>query len=316
MQLQIGQGKHWNVYTHSFLYYGINEATNRFQARLADGKSTSERLVDGVYNPCLPGGSSQRIRTNIHVDDRGIETWDHTEKYASGTGYFEANLVNNEDAADYEKCSSSVKELLHLEQNAWCNFDHRGDCSFAGVYQPILPSQQEYMTFSNYYDIAREFLNLPERFSIGELKNATRYACSLSKEETIAFNDGRIGEDEVESYCFRSVYALELLQGYGFREEDHISAASVVEGHKLGWAIGAMLYEINTLPWRYDKPEVSTTSYDDDRYDGGFNILKWELVSVFLLVLFAVVLYRRRQRTPMHDYESVKEVQESVQQNV
>ena len=302
------------MYTHSFLYYGINEATHRFQARLAADKSAEERLVQGVYNPCLPGGSArQEIRTNIHLDQGGMETWKYTEKYPSGTGFYQAYLMNDNDAADYDKCSALVKELLHLEQNDWCNFDHRGDCSFAGVYQPKLPTQQEYMGFSNYYHVAREFLKLPERFSIGDLHNATKHACSLSKKETLQFNDGRIDENEVESYCFRSVYTLELLRGYGFGDEDHISAARVVKGHKLGWAVGAILYEINTLPWQYEKQEPKLIAFDDPKYEGGFDVLLWELLAVILLVVFAGVLYLRRRRDPReYEYEPVKDVQLNV----
>jgi Golgi nucleoside diphosphatase len=65
-KLQIGQAKHWNVYTHSFLYNGMNDAITRFQSRLAAEKSADERLISGIYNPCLPGGTSVDIRTNIH----------------------------------------------------------------------------------------------------------------------------------------------------------------------------------------------------------------------------------------------------------
>ena len=317
-KLQIGQGKHWNVYTHSYLFYGINEATNRFEARLAHGKSASDRLVEGVYNPCLPGGSSRTIRTNIHEDENGMETWDYDPNSALQNGFYQAILKNEEKASNYERCNSLVRELLHMEQNAWCNFDHKGDCSFAGVYQPKLPAQSEqfgeFLAFSNYVRVW-DFLDLPERASIKQLENATKYACSMSKEETLDFNNGRIDTNTAEQYCFRSVYAMNLLKGYGFQDQDYITAKKVINGHKVGWAIGAMIYEINALPWEYEKPEYRPViSLDNFDYkDEGFNWLRYELISVALLFGFAAFLYRQRQRstnTKMYEYEPVKDVEQ------
>lgn len=204
-KLQIGQAKHWNgrcirvlvcslcqsptskhpcnttsvshlvltcrspVYAHSFLFYGMKEAIDRFQARLTSGKSSEERLVEGVYNPCMPGGSKVEMRTNIHLDKHGVESWNFTQKYPSGNGYYQAFLKNNNATADVDTCMELTKDLLHLEKNDWCDFAH-GDCSFAGIYQPDLPNQHDdvfggFIAFSNYYHVWK-FLKLPE---IGKL---------------------------------------------------------------------------------------------------------------------------------------------------
>ena len=313
-KLQIGQGKHWNVYTHSHLFYGINEATNRFEARLAHGESTSDRLIKGVSNPCLPGGSQRQIRTDIHINENGIETWDFDPNSGLQNGFYQAILKNEEKTSDYETCNTLVRQLLHMEQNAWCNFDHKGDCSFAGVYQPKLPAQSErfgeFLAFSNYVRIW-DYLELPERASIGQLENATKHVCSMSKEETFEFNNGRVDTDAAEQSCFRSVYAMNLLKGYGFQDHDFITAKKVINGHKVGWAIGAMLYEINALPWEYEKPEASPLiAYGHE--DEDFNWVKYELFCVVLLASFAAFLYRRRQggsaNSKMYQYEPVKDV--------
>ena len=119
----------------------MNEATNRFDAGLADGHSAEERLVKGLHNPCLPGGSTKEIRTNIHIHD-GMETWQHDAGNDSvADGFYQAVLKNNDKTNDFENCNALVQKLLHMESNKWCNFDHRGDCSFAGIYQPKLPAQ-------------------------------------------------------------------------------------------------------------------------------------------------------------------------------
>ncbi|KAL7568982.1 hypothetical protein ACA910_021274 [Epithemia clementina (nom. ined.)] len=278
-KLQIGQAKHWNVYAHSFLFYGMNEALHRHGARLAAGKSSRERIVNGVYDPCMPKGSKVDIRTNIHLKEDGVsETWMwYNQSFPSGNGYYQATLYNdgqgpnatarvNATAAnatavvwsfDLEKCFAMAKDLLHLEKNEWCNFAHKGDCSFAGIYQPQLPEQNtetfgEFIAFSNYYHVWK-FLDLPPRASIQELYDATKSVCAMDWESLQASSHShKIEATDLPTYCFRSVYVFHLLRhGFGFGMNDTILVGKVLNGQKVGWALGSMLYEINTLPWTY-----------------------------------------------------------------
>jgi hypothetical protein len=273
-KLQIGQGKHWNLYAHSYLYYGVNEALNRLYASLMEGKDATHRLVKGIYNPCLPGGSKVEARSDIHYAANGSETWNFAGATNGPGGFRNAVLMNNEPTGDFEQCAQLAFSLLHKEQNEWCDFSHRGDCSFAGVYQPALPKQSRenfgeflgtcslrhevYSLFAfviisdlivcvrllgpsiafSGYDRIWNFLELPSRSSIADLEKATRMVCTMNRKDL--------------EKCFQATYALQLLRhGYGFADDDYITATTVLNGQKVGWALGAMMYEINTLPWRY-----------------------------------------------------------------
>ena len=45
--------------------------------------------------------------------------------------------------------------------------------------------------------------------------------------------------------------------------DDNITATNVVAGQKVGWALGSMLYEINTIPWRYiPRNEIRDYNFD------------------------------------------------------
>ena len=311
-KLQIGQGKHWNVYAHSFLYYGVNEATNRLHARLLDGaKDATERLYTGVHNPCLPGGSRQDVRLNIHIDSHGAETWEYN-KTAIEDGFYAGLLKNDGKTGDFDGCMRYAEKLLNLEKNSWCEFAHRGDCSFSGVYQPDLPKQSkrfgEFLAFSNFYEVF-SFLSLPERASLAELQNATRTVCSMSKDEVFEYNKkaGKADADEVEQYCFRSVYVYQLLRnGYGFEHDDYITAMNVLHGQKVGWALGAMMYEINTFPWKYVEDELSgdvgLMAHGRD-FSGAFV----GTVLVGVLVTLIAMMTNRRRRNRVY-YEPIKEV--------
>lgn len=50
-----------------------------------------------------------------------------------------------------------------------------------------------------------------------------------------------------------------LSEGYGFNPETNITAASVVNSQKVGWALGASLYEINALPWTLSATDTART---------------------------------------------------------
>lgn len=305
-KLQIGQAKHWNLYAHSFLSYGVNEATSRFYARLVAGKTTEERLVDGIYNPCMPRGFETKVRSEIQLSDTGVEKWD-----ADGEGFYHAILKNDNVHGDPDQCLNLVKDLLHLEKNDWCEFAHKGDCSFAGVYQPDLPTLDtsnfgEFVAFSNYYHIW-QFLQLPERATIAQLHDATRHVCSLSRDELIEFNKqgSNVEDDELHSYCFRSAYAFQLLyNGYGFRMTDTIRAARVINGHKVGWALGAMLYEINTMPWKYDESKASFRV--EGNAGSSMEIHSFFLVTVAAMAAMTVgLVFFRHLRRHRHGYKKV-----------
>ena len=40
-----------------------------------------------------------------------------------------------------------------------------------------------------------------------------------------------------------------VLDGYGFPHNQTLTVVDQVNGNKVGWALGAILYEINALPW-------------------------------------------------------------------
>jgi hypothetical protein len=64
-------------------------------------------------------------------------------------------------------------------------------------------------------------------------------------------------------YCFSAAYSYALMHtGYGLPVQNTpIKVVNDINGNDLGWAYGAMLYEINRLGWSYSPPsnDYSTT---------------------------------------------------------
>jgi hypothetical protein len=111
------------------------------------------------------------------------------------------------------------------------------------------------------------------------------------------------GEDIVD-YCFRSVYVFQILHnGYGFELDDYVTSAGVVSGQKVGWALGAMLYEINTLPWHYNP--VSLPSRNHTFVTGFFSVL----ILVLSIGLYSVFRAQRKRRAQREGYDFIRTIQ-------
>lgn len=295
-KLQIGQGKHWNVYAHSHLYFGINEAWNRHSAYLSWGEG-GNRLHGHIYDPCLPGDSRITIQSNIHYR-HGLEAW----PIGNESDIYHSTLSNKNTSGDFERCAAITTVLLNKQNNNWCNFSHRNDCSFSGVYQPRLPTQSnhfgEFLAFSNYYKVV-DFLNIPNRFTVQTLKNATKSLCSLNENELLSFNAGRLEKEDALQMCFKSMFVYQLLHnGYGFKLDQRITAANVVNGHKIGWALGSMLYEINSLPWTYI-PNDNDKGISEEKA-----LMKKSMMMMMICAIASLfwILFQLRRR---HNYERI-----------
>mmetsp|Transcript_32063 Transcript_32063/g.67403 ORF Transcript_32063/g.67403 Transcript_32063/m.67403 type:complete len:679 (-) Transcript_32063:215-2251(-) len=329
-KLQVGQGKHWNVYAHSHLMFGMNMAEARRKARLVMNTTSKARLVKGVYDPCLPSGGRIEFKTRVHFDENGMETWNaFADDFATSSnigtndGLYHAILVNNENAGDWTKCKALARDILNEKTNSWCEFSHQGSCSFAGVYQPELPTQEasfgEFYAFSNYYHVW-QFLQLQPRSSIEQLEKRGQQVCSNTWEQMVQYNLANpnitLSENDLATYCFHAAYVHEILRnGYGFQPNDHITATDVLNGQKVGWALGSILYEINTLPWDYI--QVHGRHHIDEKMEGDVfenwggdfsRFVGYVVVVAFLGLLQIIRLHWKKSKNSSNDgYEDVSD---------
>lgn len=331
MKLQIGGARHWNIYAHSFLYFGVNGAWSRLNARLYMRGNYSETI-----NPCLPSGAAVDFESWIHYDNQ------ERPLPRSDPRSLPYNVTMSNDRADFDHCTLLTRSLLRKEANKdWVEFSHDGDCSFAGVYQPPLPKKNtiddEFIITSNYYDVW-SFLQLPTRAKVIDIQNGARRICNMDVPSLIEYNsmlETPIAKsDDLYQFCFRATLTFEMLHtGYGFPLNYEIESADVVNGQKLGWALGSTLYEINTLPWEFggEYKMIKSTDKQTHRTSSTMTILGMQdpeempfgstttvgaiallLLGVVGLMLGAVWLVRRRpnrrqfyQAIPSANYNSI-----------
>lgn len=297
-KLQIGAAKHWNVYVHSFLYFGVNLAYDRLNARLV--AAAINETESAVYNPCLPGGSEYLYTSRVHVLPNGalMPLSSATNASIIEADLYSAVLHNPNHHGDFDHCYSWTHNLLRKDANYWCDFAHDRDCSFAGIYQPPLPINNEnfgeFIASSNFYEVW-EFLKLPSRSSLLALKDKSRHVCSFSWTELTEYNQKLMNPvadpDVLKAMCFRTTFVTAfLIDGVGFPETYHVTALDVVNGQKLGWALGSMLYEINALPWEIEKKylhQLFPLDVMGDRFGDHDSLL---LAPIFVILFLGIVL--------------------------
>ena len=291
-KLQIGgTNKHWDIYTHSFLGFGQRSARRRMHQELllsakanieeeeeaddeksgraktgggggggggGDGASSassatpSPRSIDA---PCFPAGYTEAFKGVSYVDGTGVEkTW-------TLTGHADPDGGANRG---FDKCSELYLKTLHLDQNRLCASTFHGQCSIAGEYQPPLPPaggpNGKFYAFSK-FQFLWSFLGLPDDgATLRDVQAGVRKVCGLSWSELQKTHAGasKKHKDYLQYFCGLGSYIVVLLHdGYGFALDRQISSADTIDGMKLGWAFGAMLYEINALPFTFTGSRVA-----------------------------------------------------------
>lgn len=134
----------------------------------------------------------------------------------------------------------------------------------------------------------------------------------MNRDELVSFHDGVDDANaNLDGQCFRATYVFQLLHnGFGFQMTDSIRAVKVVNGHKVGWALGAMLYEINTLPWSYLTPEdklVAEKASLQIQWDALFLVAILFAMFACLLTMF-IVRRQYNMTVNRHRYEEIEDV--------
>ncbi|CAM9586993.1 unnamed protein product [Ectocarpus sp. 6 AP-2014] len=258
-KLQIGAEKHWNVYTHSFLQFGLNSARARMHTKVVHAVAAAAAAAPAAADADADEGVNA---PPLEVVDACLPKG-FNESFVSPEDGKEYLIVPADGGADFDACDRQTAELLEASTSSgsFCQFAFPGQCSVLGVYQPELPQGGEhgrFYGFSGYYKLW-QFLDLDESTTVAEIVDEGKRVCGMSREDLSAYNSVRKGHEHnvpyLAKYCFMSSYVTTLLSdGYRFPVEEHIHFVDEVGGYKVDWSLGSMLYEINALPWSYVTP--------------------------------------------------------------
>lgn len=98
------------------------------------------------------------------------------------------------------------------DMNAWCNFAHNFQCSFAGVYQPYLPPAPgpfgEFYGFGTYKDIWKMLDMQDEKANMTVYRERAERLCTMDWRELQRWNKGH-KKKRREKKCVRAGVGLD-----------------------------------------------------------------------------------------------------------
>ncbi|XP_063261620.1 ectonucleoside triphosphate diphosphohydrolase 1 isoform X1 [Prinia subflava] len=261
-------GKDYQVYTHSFLCYGKDQA---LQQKLARDLQTVEN--SNLPDPCFHKGYERTI--NISDFFKNPCTSDKKKQLPFSQLYIKGE-------GNYQKCRENIQKLFNKSN---CPYS---SCSFNGIYLP--PLQGDFGAFSAFYFVMN-FLNLtsePNPLALDKVISTIESFCARPWQEVkTAYH--HIKEKYLSEYCFSGAYILSLLEnGYEFTENNWqmIHFLGKIGSSDAGWTLGYMLNMTNMIP--AEKPPQPPLSHGS--YVGLMVLCSLVLVSV---LLFAWLLFHK-----------------------
>ncbi|XP_054639118.1 ectonucleoside triphosphate diphosphohydrolase 3 [Dunckerocampus dactyliophorus] len=228
-------GYSYNVYTHSFLCYGKNEAEKKILDKVIQGSSSNS---DYITNPCYPVGFNMTMKASSIYD---TECTKIPKNYSLNQDYF---MVGSGDS---DQCRRVVESIFDFSP---CSSAH---CSFNGVEQP--PVTGEFLAYAGYFYIARALLMnessewiRPSEYD--EFSSLTTQFCNTPW-SVLRMEKTWIYDKHLRTYCFASHYIFTLLtNGYKFDKDTWTSIHfdREVKNTSVGWSLGYMLSSSNMIP--------------------------------------------------------------------
>lgn len=218
----------YNVYTHSFLCYGKNEAEKRILDKVIQEASDPTYII----NPCLPEGFNTTVIASAIYD---TECTKKPKNYNPDQQFFMVGVP------DSDKCNSIVKSIFDFKT---CS---SAQCSFNGVEQP--PVTGDFMAYAGFFYIARALL-MNGTSDFNKFNASVRKFCHTHW-TVLKAEKYWISERHLKTYCYSAHYVFTLLaDGYKFDEETwkNIHFQKEIKSTSIGWSLGYMLTLSNMIP--------------------------------------------------------------------
>ncbi|KAF5093365.1 hypothetical protein D0Z00_004093 [Geotrichum galactomycetum] len=222
----------YTLYQHSHLGYGLMEARKKvhnlvYQKNLEKNRHAENGI--NIINPCLAPGLSRKITVTAPSSSNSIDVF-----------------MVGPDIAQPEECLQLTSEILNIDEH--CTVE---PCSFNGIHQPSISESienTEFYIFSFFYDRTSP-LGLPRTFSLHKLRDVVLSVCAGPSRWSQAFRDTASDFESLydelygrPEWCLDLSFMLSMLHdGYKIPMDRNVTIEKKVNGHELGWCLGASL---------------------------------------------------------------------------
>ncbi|TRY55046.1 hypothetical protein DNTS_003651 [Danionella cerebrum] len=260
-------GYNYELYTHSYLCYGQDQAVKKLQAYL----HTNAGASTVINHPCYHQGYSLNISLGeLYNSPCVVQPNNFNPKGAllfQGTGNASLCYSLMENIVNVTGCASSP------------------DCGFNGVYQP--PVNGEFYAFAGYF-YTFDFLGLAPKAPLTRVLSTIQTHCSKNWTTLLAENPS-VKPKYLRDYCTIAQYIMTiLLKGYKFNDSwENISFQKQVAETEIGWTLGYMLNLTNMIP--AERPKT-VTGVPHSQWAAEIFFIAF---AVFLCVLILLILFVR-----------------------
>ncbi|KAK7368048.1 hypothetical protein VNO80_10070 [Phaseolus coccineus] len=212
----------YNLYSHSFLHFGLNAAHDSWKESLRDFNLASQSVQERI-DPCTPTGYSYNA-----------ESLKFPPSSVSGKTHYHSTVQTR---GNFSECRSAALMLLQKGKES-CSHQH---CDLGSTFIPNL--QGKFLATENFYHTSK-FFGLRPRAYLSKLMTAGQEFCGEDwlrlKEKYVSHN-----EEDLLRYCFSSAYIVALLHdslGVAL-DDERVKVANQVGSIPLDWALGAFILQ-------------------------------------------------------------------------
>ncbi|XP_041671060.1 ectonucleoside triphosphate diphosphohydrolase 1 isoform X1 [Cheilinus undulatus] len=253
-------GNDYNLYTHSFLCYGKDQA---LRLTLALQTQTGP---DSISNPCFNPGYTSTKNYSALYDSPCV-----SNRKPQGVPL----SFTQQGTGNFQQCQEMVKNVFNFTH---CKYSQ---CSFNGVFQPLL--QGPFGAFSAYYFVMN-FLNLTDTsIPLDTVREKLTSYCATPWSQVVQQHPD-VKVKYLAEYCFSGTYILTLLtEGYNFTSESYSNIKFIrkIKGSDAGWTLGYMLNLTNMIP--AEAPDTPLLPH------GGYVTIV-TIMAILLFILFIISL--------------------------
>ncbi|KKK22094.1 guanosine-diphosphatase [Aspergillus rambellii] len=232
--LQFG-GRHFELYQHSHLGYGLMAARTAVHKAIVDAKLAMNPkdlawVKMPISNPCIGPGMEREVKLTYPAE------------HPLGPEVVVKMVGPHEGAVSAAvQCRGLTEKILN--KGAECAL---APCSFNGVHQPSLEktfAREDVYIFSYFFDRTKP-LGMPDSFTLNELHDLTATVCGGEPEWTIfeGVEDALPQLRDRPEWCLDLNFMLGLLHtGYEMPLSREVKIAKKIKNNELGWCLGASL---------------------------------------------------------------------------